>query len=328
MADREHLFFKILVFFAAVTAITGIINLTNTGTVDLEDIGSSDYGQTIPGQVSPNIGSNQIIQSTNIQDYQSATGWSDNFTKLSYQLIAGDEWTRSDMTGFSSQYTPELSFWGDTWAYLDLLGIIPDSTGLYTVNYDVSNSYSTQPYAVYVVAGDAGYWEASGIFLYFDQYSITAQEYGLDDLFSHAQIEGTETLDYGYASSVQAIKTVFDPRSDTVAVYADNQYVGTISNLGSERVTGNPGYFSNVIFYGGIAATGNGMQVHNVKSNFQLRSEEEANILSAIAGFFSMIGILLGLTSNALVPFWIWAIIGIPCLATLALIGYEMARGN
>jgi hypothetical protein len=53
----------------------------------------------------------------------------------------------------------------------------------------------------------------------------------------------------------------------------------------------------------------------------------QTDILAA-PSFLSTILAIFGLTSSSVVPFWLWAIIAIPCISTLTYMYLEMLRGN
>jgi hypothetical protein len=57
-------------------------------------------------------------------------------------------------------------------------------------------------------------------------------------------------------------------------------------------------------------------------------SYNNIDVLGSIVGFFKLLGTAVGISSNALFPFWLWAIIAAPSIATLIMIYYEMCRGN
>lgn len=313
-----------MVFFAVVTAFTAIINLASTGAVTLGDMGSGNYMQNLPGQVSPNINSGasnaaqNIIQGT-VQDYTTATGYDANFTKVSTELIAGDMFIRSDGIGYDSIYT---ALFDPKLAYLDLIGVIPVNN-VYDVTYHVYNQFEDSPFYTLIGASETGNGFVSGFFVKYDMAGISA--------VNNVALESPlQFIAYPYASDGQTIETKFNPVAKTVDVYIDNNFAGTLTDWTYGGVSPQAGEGS---YNGGVAASGPGLQVHEIDSKFQIIKGTTANtidfnIISSIAGFFSMIGSMLGLTTNALIPFWLWACMGIPCLAALVLIGIEVVRGD
>jgi hypothetical protein len=311
---REQLFLKIMVFFAVVTAFTAIINLASSGAVTLGDMGSGNYMQTLPGQVSPNINpgeSGNSIQGT-IQDYTTSTGYNQNFTKISTEFIAGDTFIRYDGVGYLSVYTPISD---PKLAYLDLIGVTPVNN-VYDVTYHVYDQFSDAPFYVLYSGAETGSGFVVGSFVKFDTSGIS--------LVDNRAI-GTilQSIPYPYANSGQTIETKFNPVDHTLEVSIDGNDAGTFTSVIG---TGSVGLYN-----GGIAASKSGLQVHEIDSNFVIilsQQSVDTNILSSIAGFFSMVGSMLGLTSNPLIPFWLWACMGIPCLSALVLIGIEVVRGD
>ena len=51
------------------------------------------------------------------------------------------------------------------------------------------------------------------------------------------------------------------------------------------------------------------------------------NPLDAAAGFLGLLGAAFGLSQSAIVPWWLWLIVGAPCLAVMSLIYLEILRG-
>ena len=318
---REQLFMKIIVFFSVVTALTGIINLANSGELKLGDLGSGDYMQVIPGQISPNInsgttgGSTQIIQGT-VQDYTITTGYDQNFTKISTEFLAGDTFLRSDGIGYVSIYTPILY---PQLAYLDLIGVTP-TDNIYDVTYHVYNQFEDSPFYTLVGGSEIGNGFVSGFYVEYDLAGISA-------VHTNAIGNPMQFIAYPYASDGQTIETKFNPTDQTVEVYIDGNDAGTLTDWNYNGVTP---VGSTSTYNGGVAASSPNFRVSEIDSNFQIIKQNpgEIDILGGIAGFFSLIASMLGLTSNALVPFWLWAIIGIPCLATLVYMGAELIRGD
>lgn len=320
MADsREKLFLVILVFFAIITAITGAVNLINSGVITLGDFGSADYMQTIPGQVSPPIGGVGGTPGTTYatygrQDYTSSSGFAPNITKISTSVVSGDTFTRSDGVGYSSSYIPLTS----PLAYLSVVGASPTGT-VYNIKYRVYNQFQSFPFYILISGSDVGSNQISGFFAKFDSNGIHAVH--TTNLNNHLS-----TINYPYASGSQDIETRFDYTTNTVEILINGASVGTLTNLNYGGVTPQSGAFN-----AGVAASHSMLQVSSIDGTFIGEIPNSVDLLSGLLTFatqlLSMVTIFFGLTSNPLVPFWLWAIIGIPCVATLYLIYVEIARG-
>lgn len=90
--------------------------------------------------------------------------------------------------------------------------------------------------------------------------------------------------------------------------------------------------------YGGVGSNTIGFIFHGTTNTPQSQTSSTLSpesiidsILSAvqIAGmFFDGLAVVFGMSESAVVPFWLWSIIALPCLSTLAFIGIEIVRGN
>jgi hypothetical protein len=135
-------------------------------------------------------------------------------------------------------------------------------------------------------------------------------------------------------------ETVFDSNAGTVSVTIDGNNVGTLTDSaligrGAGSQSSNPDVG---VYNAGVAASHNSLTVMGIDGNFALSQSQLQDPITSIANFLwsliligyqflTMITVVLGLSSNALIPLWAWAIIGIPCIAALLLIYIEIARG-
>jgi hypothetical protein len=329
---REQLFMKILVFFAVITAITGVFNLCNANSLSLGDFGSSDYMQTIPGQSVPNLGvaSTAVTSSGSTfgtQDYTTSTGYNHNITKVGSDLISGDTWTRSDGIGYESVYIPAS---GLPLAFIDLAGASPINN-VYDVTYHIQNQFGNEPFYTLISGSEVGGGQISGFYVGYDSNGIYAVN--INDVYNHLS-----SSSFPYASSGTTIQSLYDFQQGTVTIIIDGTTAGTLTGLSYGGTSAGSGAASNSgVYYAGMAASHWGLQLSSVDGTFILSQPFDfwSDMLSKINGlvifgtqFLSLLGSMIGLTSNALVPFWLWAIIAIPCLATLVLIYIEIARGD
>lgn len=333
-SGREQMFFKILVFFAIITAITGTLNMANAGTITLGDFGSSEYMQTIPGQASPNVGvslggSDSGTTTYGTQDYTTSTGYNHNLTTSSSSL-GSDMFVRSDGIGFMSSFVPVQY---PNIAYLDVAGGSANNN-IYDYIYHVYNTFSGYPFYTIVSGSEGGNGFISGFLIKYDVNSVSIVN--SNDINNPIQ-----SFSYPYSNQAQTVETVFDATAGAVAVYVDDNYVGTFSSVsygGNTLGAGTGGASSSSgVYYVGVAASHYGMEVSSIDGTFVADNPVSwwDSVMDKVNGlvifgsmFLSLLGTMTGLTSNALVPFWLWAIIGIPCIATLILIYLEIARGD
>jgi hypothetical protein len=325
---REQTFFKIMFFFILITAITGILNLANTGAITLGDIGSSSYGQTLPGQTVPDISVRESTTSSESggdvvgnQDFTTASGYDSNITQVSTSILSGDMWLRSNGVGYESTYTP--ASWPQL-AFINFRGA-QSTNGVYDVTYHVYNQFGSSPFYTLVSGSETGSGFVSGFYVKYDTNSIS--------VVHDADISNPlSTISYPGASNGQTIQTQYNPSAGTVNVIIDGNYAGQFTNLNFN------GQQAGVAQYqAGIAASHYGLQVNGVDGTFKKEKTfdffsdlfDKINALVVFGSqFLSLVASMLGLTQNPFVPFWLWAIIALPCIATLILIYIEIARGD
>jgi hypothetical protein len=317
-AGREQLFFKILVFLSALTAVIGIVNLANADAINLGDLGSPNYMQTIPGQAVAQMGT--IPASTtaasgeyNKLDFTSSSGYDHNLTKIRTDIYHGDYWTRYDGIGFDCTYASDTDV-----AYFSVLNAVAVNN-VYDNTYHVINQFGEAPFNILIQGQEAGAHSITGYFVKFDK----------DGIYLVNQFAVLDSIEYLYANSGQTIETKFDSSSGTVEVYIDGVDAGSFSGV----PTGAGEYMT------GIAAKHVSLQLSEIDGAFLVSTAASTDVWTAIwnlingfnmaiTQFLVLIGTMLGLTSNALVPFWLWGILVVPCLATLGLIYIQIARGD
>jgi hypothetical protein len=331
---REQIFFRILVFFSIITALTGIINLTNTGVITLGDLGSGDYMQNIPGQAVPNVGVQSTSSSASAetfgpQDFTTTSGYNENLTKIGSNSFSGDYWTQYDGIGYQATYT-DIQYPG--WATMELYGLSP-TDNVYDVTYHVNNQFGNYPFYSLVKGSETGSNYMSGFYIKYDQSSVS---------IVHSAAVGTPlySVTYAGANTASTVETVYDSEQGAVAVYVDGNFAATFSNVeyGGTTLKNGGGAASNSgVFYCGLAASHWGLSVSGIDGTFVFEEPFSfwGDIMDKINGLvvfakqvIALASAFFGLTSNALVPFWLWAIIALPCIATLVLIYIQIARGD
>jgi hypothetical protein len=331
---REQIFFKILVFFSIITAITGIFNLASTGVIDLGDLGSGDYMQNLPGQAVPNVGiqktsSSESAESFGPQDFTTAGGFNQNITRVGTNTFSGDYFSRYDGIGYQATYVSPLY---PNWATINFAGLSP-TNNVYDVTYHINNQFGNFPFYTLIYGSEVGGNLVSGFYIKYDQSSVSI-------VHSSAIDSPIYSVPYGSANTASTVETVYDSEQGNVNVYVDGGLAATFSNVqyGGVSLTGKGGAASNSgVYYCGVAASHWGLSVSGVDGTFVLETPfsfwgdfwDKVNGLVVLAQqVISLAAAFFGLTSNALVPFWLWAIIALPCIATLVLIYIQVARGD
>jgi hypothetical protein len=334
---REQIFLKILIFFSIITAVTGFFNLMNAGQIQLGDLGSGTYMQTIPGQTSPNVGiagqgsASSGTTAFGSQDYTSSTGYNPNITKISTNWMSGDTWTRSDGIGYQVSYIPTVS----DMAQLSIAGGSSSENNNFDYIYHVYNQFSDQSFYTLVSGSEGGANTISGFYI----------KYGPNDVsivHSSDILHPIQSIPCLYANEADTVETVYDPTQGAVSVYVGGNNIGTFSNVQYGGLTlgagaSGTGGSASGAYYVGVGADHWGLSVSSIEGNFVVEQPfsfwsdmmDKINGLAIMASqFLTLVGTMLGLTSNPLVPFWLWAIIGLPCVATLILIYIQIARGD
>ena len=321
---REEIFQKILVFFAVVTAITAIFNLAQSGDITMENFGSD----VLPGQAVPNIDVPDLPgytsnSSLTEQDYTLTDGFDLNTTIIKGGWFAlGPYWTQSDGVGMTCTNIPILP--PSTPAFLLIKGVLP-TDNVYSVTY-TTNSAGLE-FNTIIYRADP---QDPGLYIKFDS--------------NGAHLFGTMFVieDYYYpnANNARTIKTEFNTVQKYIDLWIDGTYVYRF-----EKLKEDPKVISKYpnTFYAGVTSYQTGVIVEKIETKIQRNSPDPgllyslgwdnlwnmfAGTLNAVVSFGSLIAVSLGMTSNPAVPFWLWAIVGLPCVATTILIYLEMIRGN
>jgi hypothetical protein len=305
---REQLFYRILVFFAVFTAFTGLLNLSQSGQITLGDLGNG----YVPGQAAVDMTSISSASGTTVIDqvYTSSTGYLPNLTIVATNAFSGDTWTRSDGVGYEVSYIPVT---GNQQAYISVKGLKPEN-GIYDATYHIYNQFQDHPFYI-LLAGSSFSSSVSGLYVKYDQQGVYLVN-------SFAKTTIINSLQFQNANQGTTYRTVYNSATATVQIYIDGSYAGELKDNSASA-----GGIGDVQC--GMAADYTGLQLSEIDGKFTipLVNDPITALLAPATALFSMFLTVFGLTSNTAVPFWIWAIVGLPCIATLVLIYLELARG-
>jgi hypothetical protein len=346
---REQLFFKILVFFSVITAITGIFNLANAGTITLGDLGSGDYMQTIPGQATPGSFSPGLSGYTEAANTANGTVITDiDFTTATsinsnVNTLIGGPWTLVSGQGVVLTGLPFLS--GVLNPSAVILRNAQSDGSVYSASVKVDNVYGDD---FYVFPRFVDGYSGSDLKVVFSYDGIHVKKFPLylgflengDDYFYPMQ--DAEVTAAGGSTITSALTEAVSSQTSNTPDYTA---VLTITKDGTELFTVPvrsilPGAnINDQVRHGGAGSDKVGFVVMGFPNTNLLDTSASLisgststvdQVLSAFAiaeQLWTLLTTILGLTSNSLVPFWIWAIIAIPCITTLVFMYIEIARG-
>lgn len=330
---REEYFHKIMVFFAVITAITAIFNLAASGDITLGNFGSG----TLPGQVVVYGGglTTQVVLTG--QNFTSLNGYNPNISVPTTSIIGSyGTWVQS-----SSGYT--LTGSGFTGDPAITIGGVQNSNGIYDVTYTYTNpggDFFITPRTIYSSSGISN----SNIRVNFENDGIHVKTFsGSPTNILGELISIVYSPDYFFYPMTGAddavtggtVRSVYNDNEKSLTLYQNGNYLFTVTGFNDVKESD----VALGVYYAGIGSNELNFAVISVLpaagispsslNSFQAASSDLiGSIIDAGATFLNLIAVCSGLTSNALVPFWLWAIIAIPCIATLVLIYLEMLRGN
>jgi hypothetical protein len=338
--SKEHLFMLILIFFASYTAFVGLCNEASSGGITLSELSSLGFGNTVPGQITPAVGasSNALGSPTliSVEDFTNSTGY--NKSTIVTQAMNGyfalwNPWTQQDNVGYV--LTNNLGF--GTSGHFAVIGV-QENNGVYDATYYINNSVNSPSN------------------LDISQYGYNAQaKFSAQSIsVSEGTASGVKTIGLASAnqygnliSGLSMVETIYNPTTESLTINLN----GGTNNGGSTLTTTLDSIIGpatqNVppYIFAGVEAYTNGFTVQKIVVPVQTQSggtvaattgfapldaiiQAGSNLLSAMAQFAAMLSVFFGLTSSAVVPFWIWGIFAIPQIGTLVYMGLELARGT
>jgi hypothetical protein len=321
MAEGEaKLFLMILTMFAIWTGVIGIVNMAGSGTISINDMAA--LSGPIPGQVMPAIGTIQSLDTGNSlvysQDFTNSTGYSLNVTSKK------GSWSQSNGIGYTCTGVPLLPLFEPA----ELYPINAVSTNnVYEIHYQITNPNPNDDF--YIVLSLGGNPET---FLRFEPAGIHLSKLAKISLLNFP-MNDHEFFPYVGANTLSDIRVLYNPVLGTAEVIINEQEsIHTFTDTGTP-ITGA------ILANGGVATYHPGLVVKSMTGQFMTQSEGDANwitllinavktIISAVVGFGNLISQIIGLSGQQTVPVWIWAIFGLPAIATLAYMAFKLWRGS
>ena len=343
MLPREELFFRVLIFFALFSAVAGILNVASSGSITINDMGLAVSGGSqgaIPGQVVVVGGATSAyIEGADTApgavlggiDFTTAPIINQNVTSL----LKGT-WTLVPGKGL---VLTALNWWPTVFPQnVILIKNIQSTAGIYTVEYLVDNTESGGDFWVTPRwMQDAASTQSLIVVFASDGVHIkNPLSWGLmdaGDYYFYPLPGASTTIAGGSTITTQLTEVVSSGSSvdytSTLIVSKDGAVLFTknvVSIVQGPQVK---------IIHGGAGSNNVNFVIKEITSPIldnSLQSlsgptEWTNNPLDILGNFLGLIGAILGLTNQSVVPFWLWCIVGLPCIAVLTLIGIEILRG-
>lgn len=331
MGDNDaKVFLLVLSFLMFWTGFVGIVNMASSEQITLSTIGAvlgSPASQSaLPGQMVLNPNDNSAANSllTN-QNYtpgeydpnltHSQMGWLTNYGK--WEVTANGYELIDPEPGIFNQ-RPVL--WMD--------GILPDSNGVYTVNYLINNIPDTE-FSLYPRFNKIT--PALSLRIAIEPDGIHFYDTEVQRAFVPAS--GYQTTTPGTGSIYM---TQFDSKNGILYVQKDG---GAVYSCSGMFLVDNKG-----LFFGAVGSRDAGFAVRStdaIRTSGTGGSGQESpwgwavklieNTIPGATAVIQMLSILaaaVGLTSQPVVPFAVWAALGIPSIITLMYLGAKLARGS
>lgn len=338
---REEMFHKILVFFAVITAITGIFNLAASGDMTLSNFGTG----TIPGQVIAGSTIPGYVEGANTQTGTVVTGIDLTIATTVNPNVTtqiGGPWMLASGEGMILQGVPFLAGPLNPSAVIVRNGMVTGDT--YYTSAKVRNT-PNQDFYVFprFITGYSGsdlkvVFSSDGVHIKKFPLSFGILDAGDDNFipYPNAQVTlaGGSTIRTELKEAVSSQTSNVPDYTAGLSIYKDDALI--VSNIPVRSLL--PGYnINDQVRHGGAGSDSVGFNVMGFPSTSVLDTPAsfisggtgtEADPVQAIVGFMGLIVVFLGLGQDPLVPFWLWGIIAIPCISTLILIYLEMIRGN
>lgn len=350
MLPREELFFRILIFFALFSIVATVLNLAaipagTAGGITINDFASAVTGGTgvdISG-ISGTVGGGAYQEGANTGagiilgglDFSTALTINQNVTTL-----VGGQWTLTAGQGLVLTSLP--LFPGTLNPSAIILRNVQSVGNVYTVNALVDNSVAGGDFYLFprYIFGYSAYdlkvvFAADGVHL--KKFPLN---YGLldagDDYFypmpgASTTISGGSTIKT-VLTEVTATRIGAVPEmTSTLEVSKDGAVLFTVPCRSIY-----PGDVSNdKVRHGGAGSDYQNFVVKGFPSTPLLSTQESITSnagslidpLSAVGMFLNLLGAAFGVSQAAVVPWWLWAIVGVPCVTTMSLIYIEIWRG-
>lgn len=329
MAEDGKLFLMILTFLAVWTGIIGVVNLSSSGQISMGDFAA--LSGPVPGQLSPDLGSYQVglgneSLAVTGQDYTNSSQWSVAVTGSSGAIAAG-ECTQTDGIGFVC--TKVFGYLPFQPAQLFIRDVSPVN-GVYDIKYTIENPSTTEPFytEVYALSLDV-IGVPTGYYIKYDNSGLHLMNLGVFGMGSPLQ-----NIGFTNANHVTDIETKYNPGAGTCEVLMNGVSAGTFNNIPAPTGTG--------ITFGGVGTYGSGLVVKAAYGSFNVNKAYTTNngdwisaiinfllsMINAALSFATLIGAAIGLSGSSVLPVGIWAVLGIPCIATLIYLGFKLWRGT
>lgn len=344
---REELFFKILIFFAVITAITSVLNISAAGTITLGDVSSVVSGggpDAIPGQFAATGRTSPYMEGANTANGTVLTGI--DFTTISVinqnvTTLIGGPWTLSSGQGLILTGLPVLP--GTLNPSAVIVRNARSTGGNYTTNVLVDNAGDGD---FYVFPRFIDGYSGSDLKVVFASDGVHVKKFPLnygildagDDYFyslsgSQNTIYGGSIITTNLTETVSTAPSNIPDYTSVLEVSKDGLHLFTI--YARSILPGNN--INDMVRHGGAGSDTINFIVKGFPNTPVLDTSEtiisgsvsgaSLDPLAAAGAFLGLIGAIFGLTDAAIVPFWLWAIVGLPCIATLIFMYIEIARG-
>ena len=331
---KEHLFVIILSLFAVWTGLVGLCNEAQAGVITLDNLGSLSSG-TIPGQISANIGATSGGSSTiiPIDNFTSSFGY--NLSSVYFSNTLFSSWNQQNGIGLVLSDALGLQ------SVFEIRGVQPNQNGDYDVVYVINNSVNS-PFSVFSAINE---YSTPYLWVQFSQSDVEVEVYPTD-----TGINPRSTMlfssSYWYPSTVSTVETIFSPSQNNIKVIINAGTAVEFSQIvplpADFKIPASP---ASTINYAGVSAYNSGFTVKSITAPIQTSIAASSggptgigvidaiiggitNFIGALIGFAGIIGGVIGLSAYPAVPFAVWAVLGLPLIAGLLYMGFELFRGT
>jgi hypothetical protein len=336
------MFFQILVFFTLMTTVTGVINLSNAGYIDVGSLadptgGSESFFQygtvyseganTVPGNVITNL------------NFTSISAVNPNVTTL-----IGGPWTLVSGTGLRLTGTPFLA--GVLNPSVVVARNVRISSGtIYYFSAKVDNSGSGGDFYVFPRFIDG--YSGSDLKVVFSNDGIHIKKFPLylgffdngDDYFfsfpgARNTIPGGSTIKTVLTEAVSSDLSNTPTYTSNLIVYKDGSQIFSTpvrsilpgTNINDQVRHGGAGSDTVGFVVAGFPDT----NMTDTSASYYSGSQGTSSSwdpLDAIGQFAALVATIFGVSRDALIPVWLWSLVAVPCLGTLSYLGIRMLRG-